>query len=217
MKKVIICAVSLFAAIGLYAQPGGFGGPGMGGGMPMGMGPGMGMMSADFDPFADMRKEFSETKTQELAEALSLSAKQIKKVKKIYAHTDTGLMEEFRQMMELMGGFQGGPGMMPQGGFPGAPQGNKPEMPDTTKAGGKPEGFPGPGAGGFGGPGFGGPGAGAPGAGGFGMPGGWERPKNIPVSNKEREWRKGQMAKILTKEQYAKWLDIEAKDHKFPF
>ena len=244
MKKIIICAVALFAAIGLNAQPGGFGGPGMGGGMPMGGGPGMGMgmMSADFDPFADMRKEYSETKTQELTEALSLTAKQAKKVKKIYAHTDTGLVEEFRQMMELMGGMQGGfPGMpggfqgAPQGGFPGGfqmpegapqakPQGEQAEG-DAKAEDGKPATAPGEGAPaaggqgqhGFGGPGFGGPGFGGPGAGGFGMPGGWERPKNIPVSAKERQWRKEQMAKILSKEQYAKWLDIDAQDNKFPF
>lgn len=66
--------------------------------------------------------------------------------------------------------------------------------------------------------GFPGMGGGRPG----GMPGGMpdfeemerEVPKVIPISTREREYRENKMSKILTTEQYGKWLEIEAQDLK---
>ena len=171
------------------------------------------MMSAGMDPFASFRGDFAKEKTQELTEFLGLSEKQAKKVLKVYSHPDNGLAEEMMEMMQLMSGngnmMGGGMPQMPQGGWPGmggAPAGPKPEGDNAKPEDAKPEGMPKEAPERMGHPG-------APGMpGGFPMMGGgMSRPKNIPVSEKERVWREKQMSKILTAEQYVKWHTAERR------
>ena len=151
-------------------------------------------------------EEIAQRKTEKMDKEISLDEKQVKKIFKIY------LKEENAKKEAREGGFP------PMGGFPGGGPGGFP--------GGAPGGFPGGGPGGFGG-GFPGGGGGFPGPppGGMrpegfpgGMPGG---PLTATVNGKDIEsdeyidWREKKFKKILTPEQYQRFITIHPDPTEF--
>ena len=187
MKKLAICALALLFSLGMSAQPGGFGGPGgMGGGFG---GPGMGMgpgmgPGMGMGGFDIYGDVRKEYAANKTEELTSILELNEKQVKQV--KKIYGHTDEYlmSEMMEKMSKNRNANGG-PQGGFPGM-------------------------------------GGGFPGGMNGGMPGGMpdfenmerEVPKVIPISKREREYRENKMSKILTPEQYEKWLEIEAQDLK---